>query len=343
MYRRSLILSVMFLSPTLFAAEDPAPSTIKDDEHVILFSTAAQPGEGDEWTVPIHGWIFEPESNGPLRRRALATVAKQLGLAGDRAKSAIFRKRAAAFLVDNERAKRIAVRVGDQTVILAPSGNDGHFRGQAIVKESKSPLRLSATAKDGRQFKGVAHLVGQTGVSVVSDIDDTIKISHVRDRQKLLEATFTQPFEAAPGMADFYRQYAAQGTSFHYVSSSPWQLYLPLRRFMRDAGYPGGSFHMKKMRLQDGTFLGLFTDPLKTKTAVIEPLMKAWPKRQFIFVGDSGEQDPEVYASLYRKFPDQVRHIYIRNVTDEDADAPRYAQVFEGIDASHWTVFTQPP
>lgn len=38
------------------------------------------------------------------------------------------------------------------------------------------------------------------------------------------------------------------------------------------------------------------------------------PRRQFILVGDSGEQDPEVYRAIQKLFPKQVLAIYIRDV-----------------------------
>lgn len=42
---------------------------IKKDEKVIFFPTAARRSEdGTSWSVPIHGWIFEPETRDPARR-----------------------------------------------------------------------------------------------------------------------------------------------------------------------------------------------------------------------------------------------------------------------------------
>ena len=41
-------------------------------------------------------------------------------------------------------------------------------------------------------------------------------------------------------------------------------------------------------------------------------------KRQalkFVLSGDSGEQDPEIYADILRRFPGRIRAIYIRSVT----------------------------
>ena len=45
--------------------------------------------------------------------------------------------------------------------------------------------------------------------------------------------------------------------------------------------------------------------------------MTSYPNRQFILIGDSGEHDPEIYGWAAGTFPNQVKEIYIRNVTHE--------------------------
>ncbi|KAI7884280.1 hypothetical protein K492DRAFT_125198, partial [Lichtheimia hyalospora FSU 10163] len=48
-------------------------------------------------------------------------------------------------------------------------------------------------------------------------------------------------------------------------------------------------------------------------------IVKDFPKRKFILVGDSGERDPEIYRMLYDRFPDQIIKIFIHDVTSERA------------------------
>jgi phosphatidate phosphatase APP1 len=38
---------------------------------------------------------------------------------------------------------------------------------------------------------------------------------------------------------------------------------------------------------------------------------------QFILIGDSGEQDPEIYSKVVERYPNRVRVIYIRNVNPD--------------------------
>jgi hypothetical protein len=325
-------------------------SEIKSDEEVLFFPTAARlSDDGRSWVVPIHGWVFEPEEDSRLRASLLDRLMRTLARDVDRGGKATARRRLRWFLVDNERGKRIGIRVGRREFILPASGKDGHFHGEIrISAESAAALttdgRLAFAAitrnDDPRRFDGYVQLVSRQGVSVVSDIDDTIKVSEVTDRRKLIANTFFRPFQAVDGMADLYRRWAEEGHQFHFVSSSPWQLYVPLSSFMRDAGFPPAAFHLKQLRLKDTSVLEIAADPLATKPPLLEAILSAYPQRRFLFVGDSGEKDPEVYGIVARRHADQVLGIYIRDVTGEPRDASRYEQAFRDVPAEKWKLFT---
>ena len=105
-------------------------SQIKSDERIVFFPTAARlDDEGRSWIVPIHGWIFEPEEDDIFRRSALSQLRKALGLAAGPCTSTVFQRRAGLFLVDNERGKRVGIRMGRHQYTLPASGKDGHFVG----------------------------------------------------------------------------------------------------------------------------------------------------------------------------------------------------------------------
>jgi len=143
-------------------------------------------------------------------------------------------------------------------------------------------------------------------------------------------------------METAYQKWAEAGAAFHYISASPWQLYRPLEEFTRTAGFPAGTFHMKRVRFKDQSLRELFADPHGFKVAAISDLMRRFPRRKFILVGDSGESDPESFASLLRQHPDQILKVHIRDVTDEPADASRYREVFRDVPRKKWQVFQDP-
>lgn len=324
-----------------------ASSTVKKDEEVIFFPTAAHlDAESGEWILPIHGWIFEPEKDSILRNVLLEVLAriseKFFVKEGDFDKKR-FEERLRMFIVDNERNKRISISVQGQTFAMKPSQPNGHFYGEVRIPAADLKGSVSYQAMDvkgDRQFEGVGHLLEPEGVSVVSDIDDTIRDSQVLDKKKMLEKTFLEEFEAIPGMSGAYNAWLEQGASFHYVSSSPWQLYPFLWEFLKVEKFPGGSFHLKLIRLKDASVLNFFKSALETKVPIIKKLIQRFPKRKFILVGDSGEYDPEVYGIIGRQFPDNLLHIYIRDVTSKVAKTERFQEAFKDIPPHKVTVFT---
>mgnify|MGYP000482245288 CR=1 FL=1 len=333
------------IPPTPPAAPD-AVSNLKSDEVVRILPTVAR-RDGDAWVVPLHAWVYEPEDGAPIRGATLEALRLALELPAEAESSVIFKARARAFLYDNESAKHLIVRLGEHAYALPGTGANGHSELTLRVPAAGLPggwwtASVVPRAGDTRSFGGDVLLLGDTGVSVISDVDDTIKISEVRDKQKLLENTFMKQFVAVPGMAATYTRWAGQGAAFHYVSASPWQLLDPLKSFVGEAGYPQGSMHMKLFRWKDSTFFSLFQSPIEYKQPILAGLIAQFPQRKFVLVGDSGEKDPEVYAAVYRVYPQQVQGIYIRDVTGEARDDPRYKTAFAGVPQDRWTLFTDP-
>lgn len=324
-------------------------AAISADEAVLLYPALARSGPGG-WEVQWSGIVYEQE-----KRPATSFLMRRLfgvsGIPMSNAEEAVFAERSRLFLVDNERRKTIRVRLGSDSWTLGRSGANGRFGRERFLDSNlvqtawfagpqRFNLPLVVDASGGRIVNAEVHVIAEEGLSVVSDIDDTIKVSEVLNREALLKNTFCRPFAAVPGMAELYRDWATQGAAtFHYVSASPWQLYLPLSEFVRSNGFPAGTFHMKEFRLKDRTAVAMLASPEKYKPGVIEPLLRQFPRRQFVLVGDSGEKDPEVYAQLARRFPEQVRAVFIRDVTGEEVSAPRYQQVFRGVETNRWRVF----
>ena len=50
------------------------------------------------------------------------------------------------------------------------------------------------------------------------------------------------------------------------------------------------------------------------KARAIADILTTYPALRFILVGDSGEQDPEIYADILSRFPERIRVIYIRSI-----------------------------
>jgi len=301
---------------------------------IAFFPTYAQ-RTATGWRATVAGMVSRPLPEKSRRRSLLVAVLKRL-LELDEAEldSDLFRRRAESFLFQRVAGRQVRVALGEMVFEAGPSDRSGHF--QATIELSDADVAGLASGSDSEPgwlgYRSLAdddgeepaavgqiHLVGERGLSVISDIDDTVKVSNVADRRELLRNTLLREFAAVPGMPEAYRRWAEAGAVFHYVSASPWQLSDCLSAFLGAAGLPAGSMHLKLFRLKDTTPLGRLTNRKRSKRRAIEQIMADFPGRQFVLVGDSGERDPEVYAAVARRRPGQVAGVLIRRVPDRTA------------------------
>lgn len=317
------------------------------EARVVLFPAYGFPApDGKHWIVNVRVWVYEPEEHSVLRGGLIATLREMAPVSEEDEKSPFFNERARLFLVDNERGRRPRVEVGGRKVTLGPTDPGGQTEGQILLPMSAGkagddlPARVRLSSR-GRPVHGTVRLMGPAGVLVVSDIDDTIKISSVTNREELLANTFFRPWRAVPGMADLYRWWGEPGAEFHYLSGSPWQLQGPLSAFLKKDGFPPGIFHLRRFRLKDGNKTEFFGDPAEHKKRILKRLLREFPARVFVLVGDDGEKDPEIYGEIARRHPGRVKAIFIRRAAGS-SDGKRYETAFQSLPADRWRVFSDP-
>ncbi|KAI8374739.1 uncharacterized protein BYT42DRAFT_577475 [Radiomyces spectabilis] len=164
---------------------------------------------------------------------------------------------------------------------------------------------------------GMVSLVEPTGISIISDIDDTIKDTRIlAGARAVLNNTFFKPAKEVDGMAEAYMQWYTQGASIHYVSNSPFQLMVMLEQFLREHHFPPGSMHL---RMEGSILARLVEVPGRAKRDAIISIIRDFPQRLFILVGDSGEIDLEIYTKIATEFPGRILKIFIRDVTTPHA------------------------
>jgi phosphatidate phosphatase APP1 len=326
------------------------PSNIKSDEEVLFYPTYGRyDDQAGVWRFDVHGKTFEYENSSRKRAALIAILLTTVNLSIGAEDSAFRDDRIRPFLVDNERGKSVTINIAEQEFIAGMSEANGHFSASLVLNadahgvtaEQHQTLDVKAVlpSSDSRTFTGRVHLIASHGVSVISDIDDTIKHSQVTDKSELLQNTFLREFRAVEGMPELYARIAELEVAFHYVSGSPWQLYQPLAAFISHAGFPSGTVHLKHFRLTDSSARDLLAPQQETKFAAAKPLLNAFPQRKFILIGDSGEQDPEIYGQLAREHTDQITGIFIRNVTAEKRDDERFVKAFVDVSSDRWALF----
>ena len=105
-------------------------------------------------------------------------------------------------------------------------------------------------------------------------------------------------------------------------------------------GFPVGTMHLRSVSISQEIFGAGGTRA--HKLAAIGQLLDDFPRRRFVLVGDSGEQDPEIYGELARAHPDRIVAILIRDAAGQPADSPRFAEAMRGIPRERWRLFADP-
>ena len=192
---------------------------------------------------------------------------------------------------------------------------NGHFSLRAQLPFIPTHVRVLASETLSATEEICLH--PPDGISLISDIDDTIKHSAISlGMREVFRNTFTAPLPtlAIAGVGQWYKKLAAPpyDVSMHYISNSPWQLYPLLKSFFQETGLPPGSFHLKQY---SGMFQGIFEPAADRKKGTVERVITDFPHRKWILVGDSGEADLEVYTEVAERWPDKILAICIRDVT----------------------------
>ncbi|KAG1467116.1 hypothetical protein G6F46_000175 [Rhizopus delemar] len=313
----------------------------------IIFPTYACQHDPDEWRIQVTGWTFAKPASGRLDRFLLAAGRKYGGLAKDSQEDLHFSSLLNQFRCQIMRMTDVKLNLPllkeNFKEMFINSGETGRFEKEIFLKRhwieiiKEKHLNIEARFQNNESyFTGFVDLIEPNGISVISDIDDTIKVTDILDgRDAIIQNTFFRTAREVPYMSEIYREWAAKGAHIHYVSNSPWQIYSALSKFISSKQFPKGSIHLRAVSTQD-LIMGR---PGKHKLEVIQKILRDFPHRKFILVGDSGEIDPEIYQQIYHEFPEQVIKIFIHDVSSQRAmNADRRASSMSSLsDFSYYT------
>ena len=152
---------------------------------------------------------------------------------------------------------------------------------------------------------------------VISDIDDTLLITNATSLKRMMRLTLLESATtriAFDGVAEFYQALHEGSNPFFYVSSSPWNLYEFLTDFMRLNNIVPGPLLLRDFGIDESKFIA--GSHHEHKLEQIRSVIDLYPTLPFILCGDSGQDDPEIYATITDEYPDQIKTIYIRDVSD---------------------------
>lgn len=302
--------------------------------------------DGEHWRVLAQGRFYRHTPLTLSKRLLIRGLQRVMNVPRENFQEEIFHKRLEGFLAAAEPGRRVVLRMGDELIPLKKKTRGSGLFQSTIDLSNSAILRLAPTAMEldtrveislaldpshptDTAISSPVYLVAPRGISVISDIDDTIKNTQVTQKRAMLANTFVHPFQAIEGMAEVYRQWASDGAFFHYVSSSPWQIFDSLDDFFIQHDFPAGSMHLRWFRLRDEILRKWQLLRRRGKYAVIANMLKRFPDRKFLLLGDSGERDPEIYAKIAKRFGSQIPLIAIRQVGDKPLEGKRWKKILQ--------------
>ena len=232
------------------------------------------------------------------------------------------------------------LKLSNNKTLKVTTDRKGYFRIEAHLQDleqltnqegwlkfemSFSDVNINRTIQSSNKFPGELLIPSRSAeFGVASDIDDTILHTGVVSKLKwrlIYNSIFKSVKSRIPleGSADFFHKLhrgksEKNSNPIFYVSHSPWNLYRYLELFLNQNKFPKGPILLRS-----------FSDALKKKQIGEKPqkqkeivnLLKTYPNLPFILIGDSGENDIDIYIEITEEFPNRILAIYLRSVKHE--------------------------
>jgi phosphatidate phosphatase APP1 len=174
---------------------------------------------------------------------------------------------------------------------------------------------------------------------IVSDIDDTVIQADVaRLLSMIADVAFGSAHTRAPfpGVAAFFRALHAgtgpEPNPVFYVSNGPWNLYDVFEHFLELRGIPPGPVELRDWGPPWTEVRGV--GRYEHKLESIRRIFRTLPDLPLLLIGDSGEDDPEIYRDLVREFPSRVPAVYIRDVSRDPLRRREIAELAEEVSSA---------
>lgn len=146
---------------------------------------------------------------------------------------------------------------------------------------------------------------------LVSDVDDTIKVSHVLDPDSAIGNSL-KVRNVFRGMADLYTEIknSQPTTKFYYVTNAPESLFSSIHgKFLKIHNFPEGRLLLRKS-LSDQNH----------KVNSIRSIIELENPTTLILIGDNGERDPAVYNQIKTEYPNLRIMTFIREAYSSQHD-----------------------
>ncbi len=221
---------------------------------------------------------------------------------------------------------------------VVETGENGYFEAEFDFDIPLKPGWHKATFQvldklvsyqEPREFNEEVLLVDDSPrFGIISDIDDTILVSHATRIHRKLSLILTRnaktrmPFD---GVSTFYNAlHMHRGEPLNpvfYVSSSEWNLYDFLEDFCDTQNIPKGVFMLQDLKENLWSLLKSGGGSHRHKVKKVRRILDLYPDLAFVLIGDSGQHDAEIYAEIIANYPGRILAVYIRDVNNRSRDA----------------------
>lgn len=226
---------------------------------------------------------------------------------------------------------QLRFRDQEQRVI---ADEEGYYEAKFEFPEADHDglLWLEAEARagvDGAEVRAIHDVLvppRNAAFGIISDLDDTVVHTGITSLLLAAKLTFLEnaktrkPLDGVAKLYEALQQGKAgkRSNPIFYISSSPWNLYDLLVDFLRLNEIPPGPLLLRDLGLDATKFIKEKGHGHKQQKAL--GLLEAYPDLPFVLIGDSGQEDPGIYAEIAGQHPGRILAIYIRDV-DPDKES----------------------
>lgn len=202
------------------------------------------------------------------------------------------------------------------------------------------PQRLSLYAQGTDTGNATSYLVSDEGLTVISDIDDILRVTKIYQPKEGLLNSFARPFTPWMNMPEIYRNWSVSlpNLHFHYLTTTPEQVTRNYMQFVYET-YPGGSFDTRPLNFSD------VSATLSIRKWLLDRIFQTFPHRKFILVADTSNSDVmRAYPEMATQYPGQVQCIFLRNTsaTDPGDKFPYTTEGFKNLNQQSYMFFKVP-
>ena len=255
------------------------------------------------------------------------------------ARWAVVRANLLPFLTVEVPRARVRLTVGGREEVVQADG-DGYLYAELSDVElppGRHPVTLTPVEPPGPPSTATVHVLHPAAdLVVVSDVDDTIVDSGIAHglvatltTMLLREQSTRVPLTGAP---ELYRALAHGGEParpFFYLSTSPWNLVGFLQTFLVRHGFPEGPLLLTDWGPSTSSLLRASSQ--EHKLTALRELAQQIPRARFVLLGDTGQQDPPIYARFAGEHPGRVAAVYVRRAGSPGPEADRRAVEAEAL------------